>query len=419
VETASLSMVAPEKQDDQLDLLCQSLSDQLGPFGYQWLCACAVFPVLQLALTVHLGEALASAASRPRPSEQELLAICRLPWFRKGWIPDELRLRLVRDVGIAFRNSVRDAISQFVFAAIETSSRPYDQTPASFLVDLPRNWPALLDEWIAVGSEDTGPDTILLSFMRGRPVDPALLRDLVPNRTIVSRMRELLDQRTLVLFLIAIALSAALWMFADEIASFWNAPVVNTLLPTMPTPEGCRIAGSGSEPQTLSFEVPGIARVESCVLGKATEFLYEYIVRNISSAPLTVQWEGSLLGPTVVAPGSQVSSRHMTTSPPVMASRNVFFRATGLARSVPVKTLVPGTQPRAAIGGNNTAAAPSRRLKLREFLQDAASQEFRGTASRDTRLRGFLCHLISAGARNLDGCRYKAVVGMSITATDG
>jgi hypothetical protein len=356
VEPASLSIdqVALKKPDNPLDLLCRSLSDQLGPFGYEWLCACAVFPVVQLALTVHLGEALASAAGRRRPSEQELLAICRLPWFRKGWIPDDLRLRLVRDIGAPFRNSVREAIGQFVFSAIEASSCHYDQTPAPRLIDPPRNWPAVLDAWIAVGSEDTGPDAILLSFMRGRPVDPAFLRDVMPNRTIGSRIRELLDRRTLALFLIAITLSSGLWLFADKIASLRNTPVVSTPAATtlpMPSPAGSCASRVGSpsrsdavKPLTQSIELLGIVHLESCVLREASGFVYGYIVRNLGSAVLSVQWEAPSLN-FLVAPGEESFGTRINPSPPVTARSNVLFRATGLARSVTVETWIPDSSP--------------------------------------------------------------------------
>lgn len=217
MEPASIliDQVAPEQQDDALDLLCRSLSDQLGPFGYQWLCACAVLPVLQLTLTIHLGETLASAAGRARPSEQELFAICRLPWFRKGWIPDELRLRLARDIADSFHGALHEAISRFVFSALEASSRPHEHLSPLRLVDPPRNWPSVLDAWLTVGSEDTGPDVILLSFMRGRPVDAVRLRDVAPSQAIRSRFRDLFDQRTRVLFVSAMAISAGLWVFAD------------------------------------------------------------------------------------------------------------------------------------------------------------------------------------------------------------
>ena len=140
-----IDKVASRQQDDPFDQLCCSLSEQLGPFGYQWLCACAVYPVLQLALTVHLGDELAAAAGRNRPSEQELLTICRLPWFRKGWMPDELRLRLARDVAGPFQDIVREAISRFVFSALSTSPEADGRPPSLHLVVRPRNWRAALE----------------------------------------------------------------------------------------------------------------------------------------------------------------------------------------------------------------------------------------------------------------------------------
>src|SRR4051794_12726918 len=72
----------------ELDAFCRELRDQLGPFGYQWLCACAVYPGLRFTLSTHLGVALAGALKRPPPDEEEHAALFRLPWFRKGWMPD-------------------------------------------------------------------------------------------------------------------------------------------------------------------------------------------------------------------------------------------------------------------------------------------------------------------------------------------
>jgi hypothetical protein len=239
VESASLLIgkVAPHQQDDPLDLLCQSLSEQLGSFGYQWLCACAVFPVLQLALTVHLGDELAAAAGRNRPSEQELLTICRLPWFRKGWMPEELRFRLVRDVAGPFQDIVREAISRFVFSALSTSSQADGRSPLLHLVVPPRNWHAALDSWIALGSEDTGPDVILLSFMRRTTVDPVRVHESAADSSRPSWLRDLLDSRTVVLFVSAAVLSAFLWLNSDKIASFWPPNPAPTPTPVAaPTP---------------------------------------------------------------------------------------------------------------------------------------------------------------------------------------
>jgi hypothetical protein len=74
----------------ELDALCQKLKSGLGPFGYQWLCACAVYPGLRLPLTSYLGAELARAVDRRVPGEAEHMALARLPWFRAGWMPDDL-----------------------------------------------------------------------------------------------------------------------------------------------------------------------------------------------------------------------------------------------------------------------------------------------------------------------------------------
>ena len=76
----------------------EQLKSELGPFHYQWLCACAVYPGLRWPLTVWLGRRLAEHLGRPVPSEDEHLPLVRLPWFREGAIPDPVRVRLLRDL---------------------------------------------------------------------------------------------------------------------------------------------------------------------------------------------------------------------------------------------------------------------------------------------------------------------------------
>jgi hypothetical protein len=223
-ETASLSddNVASREQDDGIGLLCRSLSEQLGAFGYQWLCACAVFPVLQLTLTVYLGERLAAAADRGPPSEEELLAICRLAWFRKGWMPEEVRLRLVGDIAPVHREAVREAISRFVFAAMNASSAGGEATSPDHVAP-PPDWPGVLNAWLAVGSEDTGPDPILLTFMQGRPVDTAVQVSDSASDGPLSRLRRLMDAQARRFFLVAVILSAMLWYWSDSIAALVGA----------------------------------------------------------------------------------------------------------------------------------------------------------------------------------------------------
>src|SRR5215472_9727805 len=110
-----IAISPPDRRNPEgTEAVCATLRQQLGVFGYQWVCSCAVFPVLRLSLTAHLGNELASAAGRDPPSDQELLAICWLPWFRKGWMPLELRLRLISHLDHRFREPVRRAIEQFL-----------------------------------------------------------------------------------------------------------------------------------------------------------------------------------------------------------------------------------------------------------------------------------------------------------------
>ena len=75
-------------------------------------------------ITSYLGAELARAVDRPIPDEAEHMALARLPWFRVGWMPDELRLRLLRDLDPQFRTVVRDAIERLIYNAAERSDRP-------------------------------------------------------------------------------------------------------------------------------------------------------------------------------------------------------------------------------------------------------------------------------------------------------
>ena len=66
----------------------------LGPEVFQWLCACAVYTELHWDLTL----LLASLPGMPQGlmTEDNLLRLVRLPWFRAGMLPDELRWLLLR-----------------------------------------------------------------------------------------------------------------------------------------------------------------------------------------------------------------------------------------------------------------------------------------------------------------------------------
>jgi len=70
-----------------------ALKAYLGEETFQLLCACAVYPELQWDLTLHLG--LLPCMERGLIREQNLTRLIRLPWFRKGSMPDEMRWTLI------------------------------------------------------------------------------------------------------------------------------------------------------------------------------------------------------------------------------------------------------------------------------------------------------------------------------------
>jgi formylglycine-generating enzyme required for sulfatase activity len=177
-------------EETELDALCHKLESGLGPFGYQWLCACAVYPGLRLPITSYLGAELAHAVHRPVPDEAEHMALARLPWFRSGWMPDELRLCLLRDLEPQFRPLVREAI--------ERSDQPALAEPAQ-IAHPPAGWSKGFSEWLkASPSEPASEDLIFVRYMLGgvpRAADLELSRRL--TRLLGARLAGWLNRWTL------------------------------------------------------------------------------------------------------------------------------------------------------------------------------------------------------------------------------
>lgn len=69
----------------------------LGSDLFLWLSACAIYPELQWDLTLHLGKTIENTGQvhLPLVSEPNVLKLSQIPWFRQGFIPDEIRLRLI------------------------------------------------------------------------------------------------------------------------------------------------------------------------------------------------------------------------------------------------------------------------------------------------------------------------------------
>jgi hypothetical protein len=95
--------------------LLSQLHRYLGPGGYELLCACAVYPMLQWGVTVYLAAELLE----PAEAERTVRALVRLPWFRHGTMPEWLRVQLIEELPAERRRLVRERLELLLLNFIE------------------------------------------------------------------------------------------------------------------------------------------------------------------------------------------------------------------------------------------------------------------------------------------------------------
>jgi hypothetical protein len=84
---------APERA--VVERLFSTLAESLDPSVFDWLSACAVYPTLNWNITLHLGRHMIDDRGQPLLSEDRLLILSQLPWFRRGSMPVWLRRGLI------------------------------------------------------------------------------------------------------------------------------------------------------------------------------------------------------------------------------------------------------------------------------------------------------------------------------------
>lgn len=98
--------------DEEPAEVVKRLRAHLGEPTFQWLCACAVYPELHWDLTLYLGALPVMGNDLIR--EENLLPLVRLPWFRAGSIPDELRWQLLSELDREKERAIRLAIIEIL-----------------------------------------------------------------------------------------------------------------------------------------------------------------------------------------------------------------------------------------------------------------------------------------------------------------
>lgn len=99
--------------DAEIMALLRELHRWLGPRGFHWLAACAVYPQLRFGVTVYLGLKITGyygADQAPLFSEKLLAQLTLLPWFRSGHMPPWLRKALLDALPEAERANIRAAV---------------------------------------------------------------------------------------------------------------------------------------------------------------------------------------------------------------------------------------------------------------------------------------------------------------------
>ena len=140
---------------EEVARLVKELTEFLGPDGFAWLCACAVYPEISWAMTLRV-KGIAGASTR-------LPALARLPWFRHGFMPAWLRRALVAHIPPAEDARLRTDLERL----LEELAAGQSRAASGSLLQIGR-WIGPLDLMRAAPAGSPLQDHVFLGFMAGR-----------------------------------------------------------------------------------------------------------------------------------------------------------------------------------------------------------------------------------------------------------
>jgi len=243
----------PAEEDEVYDLII-SLRTYLGPAGFDWLCACAVYPEIHPLLTRYIGRNLKQADGTALLESGLYLNLSRLLWFREGRMPQWMRARLIGELSPRRMEEVHALLGGMLLSSLRGDISGLElkiagQHPAA----VSRLLRGMLPQLARTASEDNPlSDVVFISFLAketGVPLPQAVL-NLIRTGVADGRVRnlELTPKWTrrsgrLILALIGVcfgleaigAVGYALgstneifvsFMWATAIASFLGAPLL-------------------------------------------------------------------------------------------------------------------------------------------------------------------------------------------------
>jgi WD40 repeat protein len=161
--------------------LLRQLRGYLGPDGFAWLCACAVYPQISWPLTLALSPIGAGTGTADSLHDTLLPQLARLPWFRYGYMPDWLRLALLAQLTPEQETRVRARLATLLQEMAQRAEHP----GASGLTVATYAPPKGLLE--SEPRESRLRDAVFLGFVSGANLDrlsveaPTALRSLFPG----------------------------------------------------------------------------------------------------------------------------------------------------------------------------------------------------------------------------------------------
>ena len=169
---------SPDKM--QVDNMLNSVKAYLGPTGYHCLIACAFYPEMFWKLTVNLVFHLKDIKKESVTQVNILASLARLPWFRHNYMPDWLRLRLIKDLSGKEERHIRLLILALLNKAVVDPEGPFDLEIAlerhTKLKKIAKIiWLQFSKEGHSTGANPLG-DKVFLKFIRGRSQEKLAIR---------------------------------------------------------------------------------------------------------------------------------------------------------------------------------------------------------------------------------------------------
>ncbi|MBF0136520.1 MAG: formylglycine-generating enzyme family protein [Magnetococcales bacterium] len=193
---------------DEIRSLIRQLRIYLGPKNMAWLGSLAVFPLLKPTLTWWLGQQLQDQNKQSLAGESGFLQLARLPWFRKGSMPDWLRLALLETLLPHLEQETRNQLQSILLGRRESQKTP----------DLTLNVAPPASQWQDIfqgllrrqPEESILREQIFLDFMLGRPM-PRLGVAVSRSFSEVLRANKTYFSFCSTVILVSFALGMGLW----------------------------------------------------------------------------------------------------------------------------------------------------------------------------------------------------------------